>query len=344
MKADRSSLVANLARLDPNLRLILFHGPDEAASRDYLRQIARQFDSATNPMATTIIPGHALKDDPARLVAAASEISMFGDRTLVVVEDATDDAADAVAQLLAMPSPGNPVVILAGALKKGAKLITAAETSRVALTQQSYPPEARDADALVGAIAAEFGLKPARGTPRALFDASGGDRGVLRSEIQKLALYLNATPEAPRPLESADLAAIGADLGDAELSALVEAVAGGRPDLADRQITRLAQANIPGITQLRALARRFWLLLELRALVDGGASPPAVVDGARPPVFWKEKATVAAQVGRWRTPQLRAVLSRLLETERAIKRSGTAGDVLATQAMLGIATLAAARA
>jgi DNA polymerase III delta subunit len=60
-------------------------------------------------------------------------------------------------------------------------------------------------------------------------------------------------------------------------------------------------------------------------------------------VFWKEKATVAAQVGRWRTPQIRAVLNRLLETERAIKRSGTAGDVLATQAMLGIATLAATR-
>jgi DNA polymerase III subunit delta len=342
MKADRSSLAANLARLDPDLRLILFYGPDEAASHDYLRQIARQFESAANPMAHTVIPGAALKDDPARLAAAAAEISMFGDRTLVIVEDAGDDAADAVAALLAMPA-GNPVVMTAGALKKGSKLVAHAETARTALAQQNYAPEARDADAIVGAYAAEYGVKPARGVARALFEATGGDRGVLRSEIEKLALYLDASPAAPRPLDLADVAAVGAALGDAELNALIDAVASGRPDIADVQMTRLATANIPGITQLRGLARRFALLLELRALVDGGASPQAVVDGARPPVFWKEKPTVAAQLSKWRTPAIRAVLHRLLETERAIKRSGSAGEVLATQAMLGVATMAAAR-
>ena len=39
MKADRSSLAANAVRLDPALKIILLHGPDEANSRDIARQI-----------------------------------------------------------------------------------------------------------------------------------------------------------------------------------------------------------------------------------------------------------------------------------------------------------------
>jgi DNA polymerase-3 subunit delta len=341
MKADRSSLAANAARLDPALKIILLHGPDEANSRDIARQIARQFESDANPLAQTLIPGSVLRDDPAILTAAAAEISMFGDRTLVRIDDASEDALAAVTALLADSAAGNPVLMMASGLKKGSKLQALVENSRAGLAHQSYPAEARDAEAIVGAFAAEVGLKPARGVGRMLFEACGGDRGILRSELTKLALFIDASPASPRPLENADIAAIGADIGDTDLSALVDAVASGRPDIADQHITHLAEANIPGITQLRSIARRFWLLLELRTAVDNGASPQSLVDAARPPIFWKEKPAIVAQLGRWRTPAIRAALDRLLETERAIKSSGSAGEVLSNQALLGIASMVA---
>lgn len=341
MKANPSSLSANAARLDPALKIILLHGPDEANSRDIARQIARQFESDTNPLAQTLIPGSALRDDPAILTTAAAEMSMFGDRTLVRIDDASEDALAAVTALLADSAAGNPVLMVAIGLKKGSKLQTLVENARAGLAHQSYPAEARDAEAIVSAFAAEVGLKPARGVGRMLFDACGGDRGILRSELTKLALFIDASPASPRPLEHADIAAIGADIGDADLSDLVDAVASGRPDLADQQITRLTEANIPGITQLRSVARRFWLLLDLRAAVDAGASPQTLVDGARPPIFWREKPAVTAQITRWRIPAIRAALDRLLETERAIKRSSSAGEIMSNQALLGIASMVA---
>ena len=170
--------------------------------------------------------------------------------------------------------------------------------------------------------------------PRALFDALGGDRGLIRQELIKLALYKDA-PGAT--VESEDLAAVGSGAGEADISSLVEAVASGRAAAARDQLDRLAEAGPPGIVLLRGLARRLFVLIDLRQAVDAGTPPARAVDAARPPVFWKEKPAVAAQLERWTTPALRRALAAVLEAERAIKRPASPGEIVAQHALLGLA-------
>lgn len=339
MKVQRARIVAAAAKLDPAVRVILLHGGDESASRDLADRFARQFADSGNPLSVETIAAPDLDKDPARLVAAASAVSMFGDRTLIRVDGADDDTLGALTQLLAGP-PGNPVVLVAGTLRKGSKLLTACEAHPAVLAHASYAPSARDAQAAVDEIGAEFGLTAGRGAAARLFEACAGDRGVLRREVEKLALFLDASRQAPQSFEIADLADIGADVGDGEAQALVASIARGDAAEVERQLAQLGGGSA-GITLLRALTRRLWQLLDLRQAVDGGASPESAVDGARPPVFWKDKAAMTGEVARWRTPMLRAALARLLTTERAIKAPGSAGDVLAMQALLGIAVQAA---
>ena len=340
MKADRAALAAATRKLAPEIRVVLFHGADSSASADLARTLARQFADPGDPLGETIIAASSLTADPAALVAAACEISMFGGTRLIRVDDAGEDVLAAVAQVLDAAATGNPVAVVATGLKKGSKLVARVEGSANAIAYASYLPEARDTAATIAELAAEAGVRPTRAAAALLAEATGGDRGILRQEIAKLALYLDATPSATVPAEAADIAAIGADLGDADFAALVEGVAGGRPDAVDRHLAGFATSGIPGITLLRTVARRFWLLLDLRQAVDGGASAARAVDGARPPVFWKEKPAVTAQLSHWRTPAIRGVLARLLAAERAVKRSGSAGDVAVNQLLLGIATQA----
>lgn len=343
MKADRGALTAALRRLDPKIRLVLLHGPDDSASRDLALGFAAQFADAADPIGATVLPGNTLAADPGALLAAASAVSMFGGTTLVRVEGAGEDALAAVDALLSAPAAGNPVVMTAGALKKGSKLLARVEGDPAALSHISYLPDARSGGASVGEIAAELGLRPTRAATMALVDATGGDRGLLRRELEKIALYLDATVAAPQPLDIDAVAAIGAGVGDADFGALIDGIAGGQPEVADRQIARFAADGIPGITLLRTVCRRFWQLLDLRLAVDGGSSAASAVAAARPPVFWKEKDALTAQVALWRTPAIRSVLARLLAAERAVKRSGSAGDVAVNQLLLGIASQGARR-
>src|SRR5699024_963170 len=150
-----------------------------------------------------------------------------GGAKVIRVVGAGDEAEESVRLLLDAPAAGNPVVMTAGALKKSSKLVGAVEGSPNGFSYVSYAPEARDMIAVVTEVAAELGLRPSRDAAARVADSCAGDRGVLRQELEKLALYLDASPEEPKPLERTHLAEVGATLDDADFSGLVEAVAGG---------------------------------------------------------------------------------------------------------------------
>ncbi len=330
MKGDARAL----RPLGPAVRLVLLYGADTSASADLARTVAAQFADGA-----TILAAATLTADPAALLAAASEIPMFGGARVIRVDDAGEDVLPAVAQLLDATVAGNPVVVIAGALKKGSKLVARVEAAANALAVVNYPPDAASTGRVIGEIAAEYGLRLSRDAVAALAQATGGERGIARQEVAKLALFVDATPAAPASAEIADVAAIGADFADADFGALVDGVAGGAPVVVGRQLAEFA-GTVGGIALVRVVAKRFWLLLDLRAAVDGGASAATAVEAARPPVFYKERPRVIAQLARWRTPAIRAALARLLDAERAIKRSGSAGDVAVDQLLLALAVQA----
>ncbi len=339
MKVDGARIDAIARAWPDSIRLMLFYGPDLSAARDLADEVARRCVDPSNPMAVETLTGDRLKGDSQALVAAAAAMSMFGDRVLVRVDGIDDDGVDAVNALVAGP-PGNPVVAVAKALKKGSKLQALAERSGAIAALPCYEPSLRDALRLVSDIGQAFGLKSSREAAAALFEACGGDRMIIRREVEKLSLYLDTSPAAPRTLELADVMAVGVGAGDADQYALVAAVSGGKLGEVGNLLGRQSAA---GIVMLRAVERRLLLLLSLRAAVDAGTSPKTVVDGARPPIFWKEKDAVAADLAHWTTPALVQGLADLLAAERAIKTSGSLGETLADAALLTLARRAAVR-
>lgn len=323
-----------------SLRLVLLHGPDGAASRDLADHLVRRLSDPGNPLAIEDLAGGGLGADPQALVAAASSVSMFGDQTLVRVTGLDDEGHDAVAALLAGPG-GNPVIAIGGVFKKGSRLLALAETSEAIAALISYEPGLRDAARLVAEIGAPLGLRPSRDAATAVFEAAGGDRMVIRREVEKLGLYLDSAVDRPKSIELADVAAIGVGAADSDQYALVAAVAGGRPDIASDLFER--GRSVAAIVTLRAIERRLVLLLALRGVVDGGVSAKSAVENARPPIFWKERDAVVTELGLWSTPALVRGLGDILAAERAIKSSGSLGETLAVQAILLLARRAASR-
>ncbi len=336
MKVDARRLAEARSGWPTGIRLILLHGPDAAASRDHAGQIGKAF-AAQQEAEIVEVGGKQLTASPGELVAATSAIAMFGGPRLILVPDLPDDAVPAVEALLAGPAGDPAIAIVAGTLRKGVPLLALAEGSPAIWHMPSYEPEARDAMLLVGEMASALGLRPTQAAARQLFDHSGGDRGVLRGEIEKLALYLDAEPGGRTSLDLPDIAAIGSGGGGGDFDQLVAAILARNATAAASHLASLDSRGEAGIGALRAVQRALWRLIDLRAAVDGGASPQSVVDGARPPIFWKEKPLVADQLGRWTSSQLVAAAAALLAAERAIKTPSSLGEPLAGAAMLALA-------
>ena len=331
----RPDLLRRLAAWDPAIRLILLSGPDESASRSLALEALKALGDPTDPMALTDFSAEELKSDPAKLADEAASVSMFGGRRVIRVTGAADNCAEAVRILLAAPVAGNPVIMLAGDLSKASTLRKLAEDSPQALALHSYPLAGADLERWLQAEARSLGLRLDSSVTDRFLSATGGDTGILASELAKFALFLDASPDAPRTLERGHLAALGADSAEEDMGLLVNAIIAGNAAAAERQLRLLEGGS--AIPVLRALARRLLQMAEARAAVDRGQQPQAAVKALRPPIFWKDADMVAASLRHWPMPRIRKALSALLAGEQAIKSPRSPGDTSGWQAIAALA-------
>jgi DNA polymerase-3 subunit delta len=319
-------------------RFFLLYGPDDAGSR----ALAKAAGAAMGPEAERIdLSGSELKGDPARLSDEASSISLFGGARYIVVEPAGDESLPAVEALLQSPPAGNPVILVAGALKGTSKLLKLALAEPTALVHASYAPEGQEADRLAFDKARELGLVIRPDLARRLGSACSGNRAVLASELEKLALYVDASPENPKQVDHDALDAIGAAAEEGDLSRLVDAVSAGRPGMLGHELARLSSQGIEGIPLIRAVLRRMTLLSRLRAEVERGSSVDAVMASQGKSLFWKEKPAITQQLRSWRSDMLAKSVGRLLEAERQAKASGGLGSAAVDEELYAISRQAA---
>ena len=337
MKARRPDLERAL-RSPSAHRFILLHGPDESGSHALVRLAAAGAGEGAERVELT---GAELKADPARLADEAASLSLFGGARYIVVQPAGDECVAAVEALLEAPAAGNPVLLVAGALKPGSKLLKLALAAPAALAFASYAPEGQEAERLVVDMARAEGLNVRTDVARRLAEACAGNRSILALELHKLALYLDAAPERPRPLDHEALDAVGAAAEEGDLSRLVDSVGNGNSATLQAELLRLSGEGVEGISLIRAVLRRMSLLARLRAQVERGNSPDAVMASQGKSLFWKEKDSIGRQLARWRSEPLARSLGRLLEAERQVKAPGGLGPRAVDEELFAICRQAA---
>ncbi|MET1110363.1 MAG: DNA polymerase III subunit delta, partial [Allosphingosinicella sp.] len=197
MKAKRAEMERAL-RSPSAWRFFLLYGPDESGSHSLIRAAAAGAGAEAERVELT---GAELKADPARLADEAASISLFGGARYIVVQPAGDESLAAVEALLQAPAAGNPVLLIAGALKPASKLLKLALAEPAALALASYAPEGAEAERLVIEMARGEGLTARPDVARRLADACAGNRAMLALELQKLALFLDSAPDRPKPLD-----------------------------------------------------------------------------------------------------------------------------------------------
>ncbi len=334
MKVKASQIERALDTVDPKYIAYLLYGPDEACSHAQAARLAKAMGADAERID---LDGATLKDDPARLSDEAAAFSMFAAKRWVRV-NAGDEALPAIEALLEGPVTGTPVVVIAGDLKKTSALIKRLENDPAVLTCQNYLPDTADAGKLVVHLGRELGLRISPDVAQQVVSYCAEDQAVIRQELIKFALYLDATPDAPQELTPATIDALGADSDEGDISTLVNAVMDGRTADMASEVVLLGDDAVRILNQL---ATRVLLLAKLRADTDSGTDiKQAIQRGARG-LFWKEEPSVIRQLRRWTPPRLASAHSRLLAARRGVMASSASAGILLEAELLAIARVAA---
>lgn len=333
MKAAKGTIGKLLDQPDEAIRFYLFWGPDESQSRGQATRLLQALGADR-----FIVISNAVRTDPASLADEAGAMALFGGRRVIWIEPAGEEIRDGIAAVLAAPATESPVVAIVSASARPKELIKFAETSPLAIAFASYAPEGAEAERMVIDIGRRFGLTIERPVAARIAASCGNDQAIAAQEMDKFALYLDASTSRPKPLDHEAVDAVGADLGDSDPLRMSDLAMVGEIEAVAEALGTLT-SSAQAIPVIRSFQRKLLALAPARAKVELGQRPDAVMASMGKALFWKEKDGFAKMLRRWSAADIAHLSDRAGKTERALLF-----DDAPEQEALGEELLAVARA
>ena len=338
MKFNNSQLEAFYTKPNPQIKAFLVFGQDEGAIREIFFKVAQMIvPDLTDAFRVAELTPLNLKGNASALYDEAAAISLMGGRRLVKVDGADESVVEPLSLFLDKYDGDSFVVLSAGNLTKASKLRKLAESSE---KMAAYAAYADDKEALRSIIAADIkkaGKTADFATVSWLADNLGADRGLTRSEIQKLITF--AGNEENITAEMAQ--SIVGDGSAASMDDLVYALADGNFAALDKVMARIfAEDDNAAVAIVRAAMYHFQRLHLTVARIANGASYFEAAKYLYPPVHFKKEDAFRAQLRLWNSAKIERVLRHLIDTEIECKASGNVPKTVCSAALLNICRLA----
>lgn len=300
-------------------KAVLFHGANGGLVRERADACARAIvPDAKDAFRLADLSADILKKDPARLVDEASAISMFGGRRVVRVRDAVDGLTSLFESFLETAAGDTLVVVEAGELTNKSSLRKLFERSRTAASVDCPDDRAEDTGRMIKDGLAAQGWAIDAEAQAYLVEALGSDRRILRTELEKLLLYLGPSTKGDT-LGKTEAAVIIGGSGDVESDEIADAVADGDLKRLEVLIAKGMESGLPwGV----AVGFTLRLFQRLAAGMEGSGQ------------MWGKMQSQAAGWDRARVKQALQILS---EAEARTRTTGYPESVMALQALIDVA-------
>jgi DNA polymerase-3 subunit delta len=319
---------------NPAARVILVYGPDNGLMKERAVTMGKTVvEDINDPFNAVTLTAAILAEDPARLSDEAGAMSMMGGDRLIRVEDAGDKLTSLLKTYLENPSETALIILEAGELSPRSSLRKLCESAKNAAAVPCYVEDERDLSRLIRETLQGDNLGIDGDACGWLAANISGDRGKVRSELEKLAIYKD---DDRTPINLDDVRACCGEAGALAVDDLVNATAGSQPELALKTFNKLMEEGISFMVVLRSLQNHFGRLHITKAKIENGESLDQAIKTLAPPIFFKAQPAFKAQANRWSLKGITKVLEKLATLEADCKQTGAPVETLCAQAVLGI--------
>lgn len=338
MKLAGARIAAFVKAPDAAMRAALVYGPDAGLVKERAERIARTIcPDLGDAFRVAEIDADTLVHDPARLNDEAASLSLMGGRRLIRIHDAGDAVGPLFDRFFKDPPPGDAfVVVAAGDLAPRSSLRRAFESAKNGAAIPCYLDGPRELAELAREIFAAHKIAARPEAMQYLVSHLGGDRGISRQELEKLALYVG---DGGTVDEAAALDAVG-DSAELTVDEAVFAAAEGDATQLERALNRAFGEGAQAVALIRAELRHFQRLHLAGARQAAGKSEEEALK-FRPPLFFKLADRFRQQLRLWPPARAAAAMTALNEAEARMKTTGLPAETICREALLRIARGAA---
>lgn len=328
---------------------VLLFGPDRGLVRERGQALAAKFiTDPTDAFAVTQLTADDLSGDTARLADEMSALSLLGDARMVRLRLDHERNGAAISKLIkeldARPERAEAKLIIeAGDMTPRSAVRKACEAAEHFAAVGCYAASTADIGNMVRADLSEMGISIDADALALWVPLLEGDRGLMRGEIEKMALYKGYGADVGAAVTVADIQAVAAGGQTASIDDIIYAAMGGQPDEADAVFRRAVAGKISTVIILLSLQRHIARLLEAQNKMAGGDSVDGAMRSLRPPIFGMAQRQFARQLNLWPNSALKRALTQSLEAEKQLKSAGSPGDAIVGRLLMALGSFAAKR-
>ena len=250
--------------------------------------------------------------------------SLFEKEKIVIINRCSDKIYEIIENIIEKKNSDIKVILNANILEKKSKLRNLFEKNRELVIVPTY----KDNSVTLADIAKKFfnnyKISISQETINLLVNRCNGDRGHLKSELDKVLIYIHGRKSINLE-EIYRLTNLAENFG---INELVDTALSKNSEKISNIINESNYKSEDGILILRTFLQKAKRLLNLYEKQNEGTSLDGLVENYKPPIFWKDKPIIKKQLENWSIPKIKDLIININKTEEFLKKNSSVGLML----------------
>ena len=294
-------------------KLILFYGQNQGAKEEEINKILK----AHKDKNLSKYDEKEILDNIEVFFENILSESLFEDEKIILINRASDKIVRIIEELIEKKISKISILVNSNILEKRSKLRSIFEKDGKLICVPFYPDTIETLSKLSYNYLREKKIVLSQEHINLIVNRCNGDRGVLKNELEKIK-FLSISK---KKLSTEDILKISNLVENHEISELVDNC------LAKNQrkiINIMSENNFNNedcIIIVRIFLNKLKRLSNLIINYTNNKNLDKTIANAKPPIFWKDKQLVKAQISKWTYEQIKKLIFEINEIELQIKQN-----------------------
>ena len=245
--------------------------------------------------------------------------SLFEKEKIVIISRCSDKICEIIENIIEKKDVDIKFILNANVLEKKSKLRNLFEKRRKLVIVPTY----KDTSITLVDIAKKFfnnyKISISQETINLLVNRCNGDRGHLKSELDKILIYIHDK----KSINLEEIYKLTNLAENFSINELVDTTLAKNSQKTSDIINESNYKSEDGILILRTFLQKAKRLLNLYEKQNENTNLDILIDNYRPPIFWKDKPIIKKQLENWSMQRIKDLIININKTEEFLKKNSS---------------------
>jgi len=296
-----------------NYSYLLLYGKNEGLKNEIISDLLKKQENLSKYEEKEIL------DNPEIFLENLLNKSLFEKEKIIIINRCSEKIYEVAEDILDRSISDTKILFKANVLEKKSKLRNLFEKNKELVVIPTY----KDTSVTLVEIAKKFfynyKISISQETINLLVNRCNGDRGHLKSELDKILIYI----QDKKNITLDEIYKLTNLVENFQISELVDYSLSKNVQKTSEIISESNYKSEDGILILRTFLQKAKRLLNLYEKHDQNLSFDSLINNHAPPIFWKDKPIIKKQLECWSKSKIKDLIMNINKTEIFIKKNSS---------------------